>query len=119
MKKLLGIVVLGLLCFTINSSQAEDFAAWGPTGNNCNTMNKLLNDYGEEGKAAVTGSIQGFLSGINTQLIIDGKSESVRAINHNSLDFILSYMNEYCRKNKDGNVIVGLLRYFKTLPLIK
>ena len=119
MKKLLGIVVLGLFCFTINSSQAEGFATWGPTGSNCNTMHEFLDDYGKEGEAAVIGSIQGFLSGINTQLIVDGKSESVRSINHNSIDFTLSYIKEYCRKNKDGNVIVGLLRYFKTLPIIK
>ena len=115
MKKLLGIVVLGLLYFTINSSHAEDLASWGAIGGNCNDMDKFLKY--EEGEVVIIGSIQGFLTGINTQLILDGKDKSVRIINYNSIDFAFNYLEEYCRKNKDGSPVVGLLKYFRTLPI--
>ena len=63
--------------------------------------------------------MQGFLSGLNTQLILDGNDKSVRVINYNSTDFAFNYLKEYCRKNKDSIPIVGLLEYFKTLPFSK
>ena len=62
MKKLLAILVLGLLYFTINSSHAKDMVTWGPAGGSCNGMKKIL-EY-EEGELMVTSYIQGVLSGI-------------------------------------------------------
>ena len=117
MKKLLGIVVLGLFYFTINSSHAKDLAAWGAIGGNCNDMDKFLKY--EEGEVVIIGSIQGFLTGINTQLILDGKDKSVRIINYNSIDFALDYLKVFCRKTKDNIPAAGLVKYFKTLPIFK
>ena len=110
-------MVLGLLYFTINSSHAKDLASWGAIGASCNDMDQFLDS--KEGEVFVTSSIQGFLTGLNTQLILDGKDKSVRIINYNSLDFAFDYLKEYCRKNKDGSPILGLLEYFRTLPVFK
>jgi len=118
MKKFLGILVLGFLYFTINSSHAKDMASWGATGGTCSDMDKFLG-FGETGEVVITSSIQGFLTGINTQLMLDGKEKSARIINYNSIDFAFDYLKEYCRKNKDGSPIIGLLKYFETLPKFK
>ena len=117
MKKLLGILVSGLFYFTINTSYAKDLASWGAIGASCNDMDQFLDS--EVGEVFITSSIQGFLTGLNTQLILDGKDKSIRILNYNSIDFAFNYLKEYCRKNKDGSPVLGLLEYFSTLPVFK
>ena len=117
MKKLFSmILVLGLFYFTFNSSYAKDYASWGALSS-CNEFNEVLDD--KSGEEVVKAEIRGFLSGLNGALILAGKEKSVRIINYNSEDFALDYLKEGCKITKDGVPHVGLINYFKTLPIYK
>ena len=62
----------------------------------------------------------GFLTGINIYIAdLDGNTDRVKLLDHNSIDYAYSNITEYCRKNKDSYVFFGLLDYFNSLPLAK
>ena len=62
----------------------------------------------------------GFLTGINIYIAdIDGNTNRVKVLDHNSLDYAYSSIIEYCRKKSDGYVFFGLIDYYYSLPTSK
>jgi len=118
MKKLFLYIFLVLsLFFLTQYSHSKDLATWGPTGDNCNNLNKFLDS--EEGEFYLIGEIRGFLNGLNVQLLNQNENARLKIINYNSIDDALDYVINYCKQNPDGSVPIAVLNYFESLPSFK
>ena len=114
MKTLITIFVL----FFSSSAVAEELAAWGMTGSNCNDFYRFVEK--DQGDLYALIAIQSFLTGFNTALAIEGKFDSVRVINHDTIEYIMDYIKNSCAKSNMKDVIYIILwDYFETLPIAK
>ena len=117
MKKLSLYIFLVLSLFINQYSFSKEMATWGPTGSTCKDLNPFLDS--EEGKLIVQSEIRGFLNGLNLQLLIMDENARLKIINHNSLEFALEYLINFCRKDSGGAAVMGVLDYYETLPSFK
>ena len=113
MKKFLGILVVLSIYHNNVYSSGGNFYTWGVAGHNCETFERILNDYGEDGKVAVQSAIQGFLTGYNLSF----PARKQKIINSNSSDFVRETLKEFCKKKgTNGLIFEALIEYHKTLP---
>ena len=117
MKKLSLYIFLLLSLFINQHSFAKEMATWGPTGSDCKNLIPFLDS--EEGKLLVESEIRGFLNGLNLQLALIDEDARLKIVNHNSTDFALAYLINYCDKNPSGAALMGILDYYESLPSFK
>ena len=96
---------------------SKELASWGFTGESCNSFFKLFEI--ESGESIAQVAIRSFLTGYNSALVFQNKTNDLRIINHNTSEFALSYIKNYCIKNdmNETQVWIVLHDYFQTLPL--
>jgi len=112
MKIFLTLFVL----FISSSVAAKELATWGMTGSNCNDFFDFVEE--ERGDLYALIAVQSFLTGFNTALAVEGKFDSVRVINHDTMEYIMNYIKISCTKsNMKDAIYVILWDYFETLPI--
>ena len=117
MKKLTLYVFLSLMWCNIVFA---DRVTWGFAGDSCKKFNKNKKKFGKEFDDMFESEMMGFLTGINTYIaFIDGNTNRVKSLDHNSQDYAYSNISEYCRKKSDGYVFFGLIEYYNSLPKSK
>ena len=118
MKKL--FISICFILFWCNLTFAERVTL-GFAGDSCKQFNDSRKDFGKEFDDGFKPEIMGFLTGINIYIAdIDGNTNRVKVLDHNSLDYAYSSIIEYCRKKSDGYVFFfGLIDYYYSLPTSK
>ena len=117
MKKLSLYVFLFFSLFINEHSLSKEMATWGPTGSTCKDLEPFLDS--EEGKLLVQSEIRGFLNGLNVQSLLMDENATLKIINHNSTEFALAYLINFCRKDSDAAAVIGIISYYRTLPSFK
>ena len=119
MKKLSLCVFLFLMWSNFNLVFAER-VTWGFSGDSCKYFNETKKKNGKEFNEMFEFEIMAFLTGINTFTSYDaGNADSVKLLDHNSLEYAYNNISEYCRKKPDGYVFIGLIEYYNSLPKAK
>ena len=114
MKKLLVIVVLGLLW---GSTGFAERVTLGFAGDSCPKFNKNKKKFGKEFDELFKSEMIGFLTGFNMHVAEnEGSANNMKTLDHHSTDYAYSYIVEYCRKKPDDHVFRGLIKYYNLLP---
>ena len=102
-----------------NTTFAKDKVTLGVTGDYCKKFNSNQIEFKESKEVYMTlvqSEIRGFLTGYNIYVGIKERSvDNMKIINKDSEDFIFAYVLEYCKKNIDGAVFMGLVEYYNNL----
>jgi len=105
-----------LIIFYCNNSFAERVTL-GFSGDSCKMFNQSKEEFGKVFDDMFQSEMIGFLTGHNMYVAeLDGDSDRMKVLDHNSMDYAYSNLIEYCRKNPDGMVFFGLIDYYNSLP---
>ena len=89
----------------------------GFAGDSCKMFNTTKNEFGKEFDDMFRSEMIGFLTGYNMYVgLNDGNAKRMKTLDHNSIDYAYSNIVEYCRKNSDDHVFIGLIEYYNSLP---
>ena len=117
MKKLVPYIFLSLLWCNISFAERVTL---GFAGDTCKDFIDGKKKFGKDFEDGLKSEIMGFLTGINIYIAdLDGNTDRVKLLDHNSIDYAYSNISEYCRKNTDGYVFFGLVDYYHSLPKAK
>lgn len=117
--KLLSLL---FLCFIIlaNASFSRELATWGFTGSKCSKTIDIINQFGKTGKSTLGFSIQGFLTGYNSHVMMMDlqKKSSVKAkvINKYSITEITNILIGKCTATPKKATYVALIEIWRTFP---
>ena len=114
MKKLSLYIFLVLMWCNVGIAERVTL---GFVGDTCIEFNKGKKKFGKDFNDLFQSEMMGFLTGYNMYIgIRDGKSENMKIIDHDSMDYVYSNIVEFCRKNPENAVFIGLVDYFDSLP---
>ena len=116
--KYLKIIIVFL--FFINSAHSRDLSTWGFTGTKCYQTVKTINEFGKLGKQTLGFSIQGFLTGYNSHvMMMDLQKKSrvkAKVINRYSITEITNILIRRCLANPNEATYVALIKIWRTFP---
>ncbi len=112
-------ILLTLLILLLSSSVfAEQSTVVGGVSNDCDKTLELIDSLPQDLPVNVNDMIQqsilGFLSGINAYY--NEIKGSYKNLWHDDIDYIYSYVINYCKQNPKGNLMEASLEYLLTLP---
>ncbi|MEL0177569.1 MAG: hypothetical protein VW810_04645 [Pelagibacteraceae bacterium] len=117
-----AIFILLTFVFCILSSTksfSKNYASWGLVGSTCANALKAAN-LGKQGRDALGYSIQGFLTGYNTHIImmsISGKDTTkTKVINKYSINEIVNILVGKCTQNPSKSTFIALIEIWRTFP---
>ena len=120
MKTLFTILVL----FFTSSLTAEEAANWGIITDTCEnslaiiSLSKEIGDFEHDLTNKIyRGVMQSYMSGINNWTY--EKFGMFKHLNYNSIDYAYSYLQNYCEKNPNNQIVDGVIQYFVELPFIE
>jgi hypothetical protein len=100
-------------------SFSKNYASWGLVGSTCANALKAAN-LGKQGRDALGYSIQGFLTGYNTHIImmsISGKDTTkTKVINKYSINEIVNILVGKCTQNPSKSTFIALIEIWRTFP---
>ncbi|MEK9732036.1 MAG: hypothetical protein VW229_01620 [Pelagibacteraceae bacterium] len=100
-------------------SFSKDYATWGLVGSSCANALKAAN-LGKQGRDALGYSIQGFLTGYNTHIImmsISGKDTTkTKVINKYSINEIVNILVGKCTQNPSKSTFIALIEIWRSFP---
>lgn len=114
-----------LLSFTLfpMKSFAKDMATWGIIGTKCSQTISAVNRFGQNGRDALSFSIQGFLTGYNSHVMLmdlqKKNREKARVVNKYSLPDITNMVLSRCRSNPNKSTYIVLIEIWRTLPIAR
>jgi len=119
--------ILILLIFTIifypNFSHSKDLATWGFVGSKCGQTIKVAREFGKEGKDALGYSVQGFLTGYNSHVMLmnlQGKSnQKAKVINKYSIKEVTDILIRKCTANSTKATYIVLIEIWRTFPIAR
>jgi len=119
--------ILILLIFTIifypNFSHSKDLATWGFVGSKCGQTIKVAREFGREGKDALGYSVQGFLTGYNSHVMLmnlQGKSnQKAKVINKYSIKEVTDILIRKCTANSTKATYIVLIEIWRTFPIAR
>jgi len=118
-KKILSFMLLSLFIFP-NLSISKELATWGFVGSKCNQTIKVVNEFGRTGKDALGYSIQGFLTGYNSHVMLMDlqRKSSIKAkvINKFSIKEVTDILIGKCTANPTKATYVALIEIWRTFP---
>ena len=110
MKKIPLYVFLGLMFCNIVFAEKVTF---GFVGDSCKMFNESKNEFGKEFDDLFKSEMIGFLTGYNMYVANhDGGTDKMKTLDHNSTEYTYSNVVEFCRKNPDDFVFIGLIKYY-------
>ena len=118
--------ILILLIFTIifypNFSHSKDLATWGFVGSKCGQTIKVAREFGREGKDALGYSVQGFLTGYNSHVMLmnlQGKSnQKAKVINKFSIKEVTDILISKCTANQQKQHMSLLLKFGELFQML-
>ena len=117
---MIKIFVFIFLCLMWCSVSFAERVTLGFSGDTCIEFLDGKKKFGEEFDDGFQSEVMGFLTGINIYIAdLDGNTDRVKLLDHNSIDYAYSNITEYCRKKSDGYVFFGLIEYYHSLPKAK
>jgi len=100
-------------------SFSKDYATWGLVGSSCANALEAAN-LGKQGRDALGYSIQGFLTGYNTHIImmsISGKDTTkTKVINKYSINEIVNILVGKCIQNPSKSTFIALIEIWRSFP---
>jgi len=100
-------------------SFSKNYATWGLVGSTCANALKAAN-LGKQGRDALGYSIQGFLTGYNTHIImmsISGKDTTkTKVINKYSINEIVNILVGKCTQNPSKSTFIALIEIWRSFP---
>ena len=118
-------ILIILLSFTFfpMKSFAKDMATWGIIGTKCSQTISAVNRFGQNGRDALSFSVQGFLTGYNSHVMLMDLQkkirEKARVVNKYSLPDITNMVLSRCRSNPNKATYVVLIEIWRTLPIAR
>ena len=85
--RLSGKILTFFVLFFSSSVFSKGLASWGFTGDSCNSFFELLEI--EDGELIAQVAIRSFLTGYNTALVFQNKTNEMRILNDNTSEFVL------------------------------
>ena len=114
MKKLSLYIFLVLMFCNVGYAERVTL---GFAGDTCKGFNDSKKEFGKTFDDGFKSEMMGFLTGINIYIAdLDGNTDRVKLLDHNSIEYAYSNIVEYCRKKTDGYVFFGLIEYYYSLP---
>ena len=119
--------ILILLIFTVifypNFSHSKDLATWGFVGSKCGQTVKVAREFGRTGKDALGYSIQGFLTGYNSHVMLmdlQRKSDQkAKVINKYSIKEVTDILIRKCTANSTKATYIVLIEIWRTFPIAR
>ncbi len=114
-------ISLTFVFFILSSTKSfsKDYATWGLVGSSCANALKAAN-LGKQGRDALGYSIQGFLTGYNTHIImmsISGKDTTkTKVINKYSINEIVNILVGKCTQNPSKSTFIALIEIWRSFP---
>tara|TARA_B100000965_G_scaffold241173_1_gene202400 strand:+ start:143 stop:490 length:348 start_codon:yes stop_codon:yes gene_type:complete len=114
MKKLYSYIFVVLMFCNVGFAEK---VTMGFSGDSCQKFTKGKNEFGKEFDDLFKSEMMGFLTGYNMYVANhDGGIDKMKTLDHNSTEYAYSNIVEFCRKNPDDYVFIGLIEYYKSLP---
>ena len=109
-----------MILFFSNSAYSRDLATWGFTGSKCKETVSTVNRFGKMGSQTLGFSIQGFLTGYNSHVMMMNlqKKSRVKAkvINKYSITEVTNILIGKCTANPNKATYVALIEIWRTFP---
>jgi len=115
-------ILIILLSFTFfpMKSFAKDMATWGIIGTKCSQTISAVNRFGQNGRDALSFSVQGFLTGYNSHVMLmdlqKKNRDKAKVINKYSLPDITNMVLSKCRSNPNKSTYIVLIEIWRTFP---
>ena len=113
------ILLLFFSFFPIKSF-AKDMSTWGIIGTKCSQTISAVNRFGQNGRDALSFSIQGFLTGYNSHVMLmdlqKKNRDKAKVINKYSLPDITNMVLSKCRSNPNKSTYIVLIEIWRTFP---
>ena len=111
------ILLLFFSFFPIKSF-AKDMATWGIIGTKCSQTISAVNRFGQNGRDALSFSIQGFLTGYNSHVMLmdlqKKNRDKAKVINKYPLPDITNMVLSKCRSNPNKSTYIVLIEIWRT-----
>jgi len=109
-------IFLCIFCFLLLSNLAKsERVTLGFSGDTCKKFNESKKIDEKIFKEIFRGELMGFMTGFNIANAIKDR-DSVKSLDYNSIDYAYSNIVEYCRKNEDQTVFLGIIEYINSQP---
>ena len=109
-----------IFLFFSNSAYSRDLATWGFTGTKCKETVSTVNRFGKMGSQTLGFSIQGFLTGYNSHvMMMDLQKKSrvkAKVINKYSITEVTNILIDKCTANPNKATYVALIEIWRTFP---
>ena len=109
-----------IFLFFSNSAYSRDLATWGFTGTKCKQTINTVKQFGKLGRQTLGFSIQGFLTGYNSHvMMMDLQRKSrvkAKVINKYSITEVTNILIRKCTANPNKATYVGLIEIWRTFP---
>ncbi len=115
-----SFLILFFFIFTSNSSYSKDLATWGATGAKCSQAVDIVNRFGKMGRETLGFSIQGFLTGYNSHVMLmdlqNKSSVKAKVINKYSITEITNILIGKCTASPSKATYIALIEIWRTFP---
>tara|TARA_B100002019_G_C21173709_1_gene549890 strand:- start:572 stop:919 length:348 start_codon:yes stop_codon:yes gene_type:complete len=109
-------IFLLILFFSLNFSDVNsERVTLGFSGDTCKNFEEGRKIDEEMFKSMFKSELMGFMSGYNLANAIKDRNNT-KILDYNSIDYVYSNILEYCRKNKDKAVFIGIIKYINSQP---